>query len=208
MKSTVEANLWEAVGVKSVSELPDFPFPSHKAFIDAVCKGEATIGIEYQAARDLAHVTKSPTASYVLLALSWVPFLLMLASIIVAVQTERWAILVGIPTALIGMAVASPYNPLRYIALLGAIASMAYCLMAATVLTAGTWAAFTFALSLLVVKFINLTAWKWAHKSILRSEALTAYLWKTANLHINSKEFGMKSAALSQHQKGYGPGSE
>lgn len=112
----------------------------------------------------------------------------------------------GIPTALIGMALASPYNPLRHVALLGSLASVAYCVIAATVLTSGTWSAFAFGLSFLAVRFLNRTAWNWANNASLGSEALTAYLWKTANLHIKGKEFGMKSTAFSHHQKGPGPG--
>lgn len=190
MSPSVEDSLWESAGVRSVSELPDFPFPSHKDFVAAARSGDASIGIEYRAARDLAHVTKSPAASYVLLALGWIPLLFIPASIVVAVVTGRWATLVGIPTALIGMALASPHNPLRHVALLSSLASVAYCLIAATVLTAGTWAAFAFGLSFLVVRLLNWTAWNWAHKAILGSEALTAYLWKTANLHIKSGRLG------------------
>lgn len=206
MSTPVEDSLWESAGVRSVSELPDFPFLSHNDFVTAVRNGDASVGIEYPAARDLAHVTKSPAASYALLALSWIPFLFIPASIVVAMVSGLWATLVGIPTALIGMALASPYNPLRHVALFGSLAAVTYCLIAATVLTAGTWSAFAFGLSFLTVRFLNRTAWNWAHKAILGSEALTAYLWKTRNLHIKGKEFGMKAAALSQHKKGPGPG--
>jgi hypothetical protein len=202
MSPSVEDGLWQSAGVRSVSELGDFPFPSHKDFVAAVRNGDACVGIEYRAARDLAYVTKSPTASYALLALSWIPFLFIPASIIVAVVTGRWATLVGVPTALIGMALASPHNPLRHVALLGSLASLAYCLIAATVLTPGTWLAFAFGLSLLAVRFLNRTAWNWAHKAVLVSEALTAYLWKTANLHLTGKEFGIKSPALRHHEEG------
>lgn len=207
MSPSVEDSLWESAGVRSVSELPDFPFPSHQAFVAAVRNGDASVGIEYPAARGLAHATKSPAASHVLFALGWIPFLFIPASIVVAVITGRWATLAGIPTALIGMALASPYNPLRHVALLGSLASVAYCLIATTVLTSGTWSAFAFGLSFLAVRFLNQTAWNWAHEAILGSEALTAYLWKTVNLHIKSKEFGMKSAALGQHQRGPGGGA-
>lgn len=206
MTPSVEDSLWESAGVRSVSELPDFPFPNHKDFVAAVRNGDASVGIEYSAARDLAHLTKSPAASYALHALSWIPFLFIPTSIVIAIVTGRWATLVGIFTALIGMALASPYNPLRYVALFGSLALMTYCLIAATVLTTGTWLAFAFSLSFLAVRFLNRTAWNWAHKAILGSEALTAYLWKTTNLHIKCKEFSAKSVALSQHQKGPGPG--
>ena len=187
MNPLVEDSLWKSAGVSSVSELPDFPFPNHRDFVAAVRSGDASVGIEYRAARDLAHVTKSPTALYALLALSWIPFLFIPASIVVATVTGHWATLVGIPTALIGMALASPHNPLRHAAFLGALASLSYCLIAATVLTAGTWSVFAFGLSVMAVRFLNGTAWNWAHKAILGSEALTAYLWKTTNLHIKKQ---------------------
>lgn len=206
MSPSVEDGLWQSAGVRSISELGDFPFPSHREFVAAIRNGDASIGIEYGAARELAHVTKSRTSSYALLALSWIPFLFIPASIIVAVITGRWATLVGIPIALIGMTLASPYNPLRHVALLCSLASLAYCLIAATVLTPGTWLAFAFGLSFMAVRLLNQTAWNWAHKAVLVSEALTAYLWKTANLHIKGKEFGMKSAALRQHEQGRGSG--
>jgi hypothetical protein len=208
MNRSVEDSLWKSAGVRSVSEVPDFPFPSHKDFVAAVLNGDAFVGIEYSAARDLAHVTKSPAASFALLALSWIPFLFIPASIVVAVVTGCWATLVGIPIALIGMALASPYNPLRHLALLASLGSVAYCLIAATVLTAGTWPAFAYGLSFLAVRFLNRTAWNWASKAILGSEALTVYLWKTGNLHIKGKDFGMRSAAPRQHQEEPGPGGK
>jgi len=196
MHPALEDRLWESAGVRSVSELPQFPFRSYKAFVAAVRNGDAAIGIEYGAARELAHVTKSPAASYALLALSFVPLLFVPASVILAVVTGRWTTLLGIPTALIAMFLSSPYNPLRHIALLGSLASAAYCLIAGTVFTAGTWSLFGFGLSFFAMRFLNRIAWNWASEAVLVSEALTAHLWKTANLHIKGKEFGMRSLAV------------
>lgn len=199
MNSSAEDSLWNLAGVRTVSELPDFPFPSHEAFVASIRNGDASIGIEYGAARDLTHITKSPVASIALLSLSWVPPLFMLASIVVAIVTGSWAILVGIPTAIIGMFFASPYHRRQGIAFLFSQVSLAYCLISATVLTAGTWSAFAFGLSFLSHRFLNRTAWSWAHKATLDSEALTAYLWKTANLHVKGKEFGMKSTGHERY---------
>jgi hypothetical protein len=200
MSPSVEDNLWKSAGVRSVSELPDFPFPSHKDFIAAVRNGAASVGIEYPAARDLAHVTKSRAAQYALFALGGIPILFIPASIVVAIVTGRWATLIGIPTALIGMALASPYNPLHHVLYLASIAAVAYCLIAATVLTAVTWSAFAFGLSFLAVRFVNRTAWSWAKKAILGSEALTAYLWKTKNLHIKGKAVDPGSTVVGAHR--------
>ena len=202
MNSSVEDDLYESVGVKSVSELPDFPFASYEDFISSIHKGDVSIGIDYTAARNLSHITKSAASSNALLALSWIPFLFIPASIAVAFATKHWFTLLGILTAPIGMALASPHNPLKRLLSFLGIVSVGYCLISATVLTSSAWLAFSFGLSLLTTNLLNRTAWNWAYRAILGSEALTAYLWKSANLHIMGKEFGMKTGRLGpSHNK-------
>jgi hypothetical protein len=195
MTNALEDKLWESAGARSVAELPEFPFRSYQDFKTAVESGEATIGIEYAAARDLAHVTKSRSASYLLLALTWLPFLLAFASIILAIVTRQWLILAGSVTALLGMVLASPHNPMRRPAFWASLLALGYNVFVRTVLSPGAWSGFAFAVSFLAVSFVNRTAWNWAHAAVLRSEALTAYLWKAAQLHIRSDKFGMKSLA-------------
>ena len=197
MDSSQDASFWEAAGVKSLSNLQDFPFENHSDLVNAVKKGEASIGIEYAAARDLAAVTKSPRGYYIILALSWVPFLFAPASIAVAIMTARWSVLVGIVLALLGQFLASPHNPIHVIAYIGSLIALSYCLFMGTILSPGTWSAFAFGISFLVTRFLNRTAWKWARNAVLSSEAFAAYLYKTANLHIKSNQFGLRSMALT-----------
>ena len=135
-------------------------------------------------------------------ALSWIPLLFVPASIVVAVTTGRWASLLGIPIVLVSTILASPYNPVHRIAHIVSLASLGYCLIAATVLTPSTWSAFAFALSFLAIRLLNRIAWKWAYSAVLGSEALTAHLFQTANLYIKVKPFGLKSAALNPRQEG------
>lgn len=184
MQTGLESNLWKTAGVQSLSELTDFPFPSHAEFVTAFRKGIVSVGIEYHAARTLANVTKSQSAAYVLLGLSWIPFLLVPTSISVALLTHTWLLLLGIPASLVGMMMASPYSPLHGGAFLGSLASLGYCLVSGTVLTMSTWLAFTFSIAYFTVRIMNRTAWNWALRALLDSEALTAFLWKNSYLHV------------------------
>ncbi len=206
MSNVSEDKLWELAGARSVGELPEFPFRSYRDFKTAVESGEAHIGIEYAAARDLAHVTKSPGASYLLLVLTWLPFLLAFASIVLAVVIRQWLLLAGSLTALLGMVLASPHNPLRWPAFWISLFALGYCVFVRTLLSPGAWLGFAFAVSFLVVSLVNRAAWNWAHAAVLRSEVITAYLWKAGQLHIRGDEFGMKSLALHRgttpHSKG------
>ncbi len=68
----VEDRLWSRAGVRRIVDVCGFPFPSHDALREAVLKGEAQLGIEYAAARDLVRVTKSPAADALILAMTWV----------------------------------------------------------------------------------------------------------------------------------------
>ncbi len=196
MNTEIVESLWHSAGVKSFSELSDFPFPCHADFVSAVQDGSAQIGIDYQAARELAAVTRSPLGEYILLAISWIPFLLLPASIAVAVATGSLLALLGVPLALIGFIIASPYAPLHGVAFLASLLMVGYCVIAGSVLTPSSWLAFTFAISFLTVRIINQIAWKWAHQAVLQSGALTAYLWNGRKLHVKGKSFGTISKAL------------
>lgn len=192
MDSSTENRLWEQTGVSASSEIEDFPFGGHRELVSAVSSGIASIGIDYTAARSLAPITSTSSKHIGLLALSWVPYL---ATIIVSIATREWGILVGLPTALLGTFLASPYNPLRHIILTSAIAAISYCIYVGTVLTTFAWSAFAFASAVITVRIVNRVAWTWAHRTVVESEAFAAYLWQAGKLYVKARDSRINSAA-------------
>jgi hypothetical protein len=132
----VEEQLWARAGVSRIVDIRGFPFPSYDAFRAAVTKGDAHLGIEYAAARDLARVTKSPAAALLILGLSWVTPLLALASVILPFSTGNWWALGGAPSAFIGQVLANPYNPAKSLIGLAVAGAIRHVAFARTILQA------------------------------------------------------------------------
>jgi hypothetical protein len=180
----VEEQLWSRAGVRRIVDIPGFPFPSHDALREAVRKGEAQLGIEYAAARDLVRVTKSPAAGALILAMTWVTPLLALASLVLPFITGNWWALGGAPSSFLGQFLANPYNPAKPLTKVILAATLLHLIVAQSVLQGASWISLCFAASVVNLWVLNHLAWKWAHAGLLQSEALAALLFKTRNLHI------------------------
>jgi len=193
-----EKQLWARAGVSRIVDIRGFPFPSHDAFKAAVTKGDAQLGIEYAAARDLVRVTKSPAAAVLVLGLSWVTPLLALASLVLPFATGNWWALGGAPSSFLGQLLANPYNPakpLTKVILAGALLHLA---VNRSILHGATWISFCFAVSAITLWVLNRLAWTWAHAAAFHSEALAALLFKTRNLHIRDRQGNIHDAEPSR----------
>lgn len=198
MERSMEERLLSAAQVSSVSDIPAYPFVSHEELRSAINAGQAKLGIEPGPARELAHLTNPNTGERALLIFSWVPFLLVAVSIVAAVATKTWPLLLGGITAFLGMGLASPYTLRigRIIALLGTFLVAYNLLSGIPVLSISSWLSISFVLAYLAVRALNQLAWSWMHDAILDSEAPTAYLFKTGGLHIKDTEGHMHSCEL------------
>ena len=176
--------IWDKLDVQSILEIPDFPFASHEAFVDAIRSEDAIIGIECSTARNIAHLTLSPIASIACVAIGNAPIIFALSSIFVAFITGQWATLVAIPAAVIGGFVAGPYLAFRYAFFIGALAAGLYYLIESTAFTTNTWSIFPFILTFLAFKFCDRITRGEAYKAVLNSEAMATYLWATKKLGI------------------------
>jgi hypothetical protein len=200
--TAIEQELWKAAEVRSVTEIPGFPFESHQALLKAIRTGQATLGVEPAAARGLTHITASAVRTYFLQALMWTPFLLAIGSVVLPFTHGNWLAAAGLVTAPVGMLLSSPYNPLKRFIYAFSVAALVYSLFAGSVFGGLRWAMFCFAASYLVIRGVNALARDWAVSAVLSSEAVTAYLYKAGNLFIQDSNGVMHSPRFSQPRAG------
>jgi hypothetical protein len=179
-----EKKLWAAAKASRISDIPGFPLASHAALKAAIATGEAQLGIEYAAARDLVPISKSASASALILALTWVMPALAIGSIILAILTGNWWALFGVVSSFLGQTLANPYNPAKALGKILVAAALLHIIVAGSIVRGLTWASFSFAASAIALWTLNRLAWRWAHAAVLASEAVAAHLFRTRNLHI------------------------
>jgi hypothetical protein len=180
----VERKLWESANAKRIGDIPGFPLASHDELKAAVGAGQMQMGIEFTAARGLVSISKSPGASALILALTWVTPLLAVGSAVVAIVTGNWWALVGVVTSFLGQILANPYSPAQFLWKLLVAAAVIHLLNAEHITAGLAWASFVFAVSAITLRVLNRLAWRWAHQAVLGSEAFAAYLFRTRNLHL------------------------
>lgn len=194
---SVEEQLWARAGVSRIADIRGFPFSSYDAFKAAVRKGDAQLGIEYAAARDLVRVTKSPAAGLLVLGLSWVTPLLAFASLVLPFSTGNWWALGGAPSSFLGQFLANPYNPAKVVTKVILAGALLHLAVNRSILHGATWISFCFAMSAITLWVLNRLAWTWAHTAALHSEALAAVLFKSHNLHIRDRQGNIHNAEPS-----------
>lgn len=191
MNSALTQEFWEAAGRRRLADMAGFPFAGHSALRDAVASGQASLGIEFAAARDTAHFTRSYGAYYFILGLMWVPLLLSFLSVGRAIQVGRWGPLGGLITAIVGFVWAGAALAIRAIARANTIAIAVAAILTLSQGTPNTtlgWAAGCFILSSLAPRFASRIAWSWAHRAVLESEEYATWLFATRNLHIRDAQ--------------------
>lgn len=192
-----EKQLWARAGVSRIVDIRGFPYPNHDAFKAAVARGDAQLGIEYAAARDLVRTTKSPAAAVLVLGLSWVTPLLALASLVLPFASGNWWALGGAPSSFLGQFLANPYNPAKPLTKVMLAGALLHLAVNRSILHGAAWISFCFAISAITLWVWNRLAWTWAHAAALHSEALAALLFKTRNLHIRDRQGNIHDAEPS-----------
>jgi hypothetical protein len=86
----------------SVEEIPRFPYPSFSRFKTALEAGECYLGVDQASAYQHAGLVQRPPDRFFGLFLTWVPLLACLASLIAAIASSEYWLLLGIPVALVG----------------------------------------------------------------------------------------------------------
>ena len=198
MDKDTEEKLWKGAAVQTIEQLDGFPFPNYSAFQEAVKNGSGRIGIEFGPARELAHITKSETGNHIILLLMWIPWLLVIISMILPFVKGNWLLALGVVTAFLGQSLVNPFSPLRGLTIRMSLIAVGFIAYRGTLTTTSTWTMFCFALSCFAIWSMNKLAWNWAHVAIMRSEALAAYFYKTGNLHITDPSGEMHTMQLSK----------
>jgi hypothetical protein len=182
-----ERRFWQAAGVASVAELPGFPFATHGDFTAAVGSSRAAVGIDFSAARSVLGVIESRGMYVFVHLLTWVPIVLGLGSIALAIGRGSWLATLGLPAAAMAYVFASPYNPLQKIVLRFSVVGAAYVLLTGldgSAFWGIRWAILCFGASMFTLWYLNSLASECARIAVLKSEAFAAFLFKSGNLHI------------------------
>jgi|SRR5208282_2190345 len=109
--ATEEERLLNASHWRSVSAIPNLPFASFGEMLKAIADGRCYISVDQSTAFRFTNLTSTRSAQAFDGFLSWVPFVVALASVIAAIVSKDFWILIGIPAALIAFVVgASPIS--------------------------------------------------------------------------------------------------
>jgi len=180
----IEKELWTKAEASGITDIPGFPFPSYYALTEAVTTGDARMGIEYTAAKELVRISKSNSAGFLLPILFLVMPALAIGSVVVAFMTGNWWALGGVISSFLGQILANPYNPVKLLGKLLVAGALFHIFFAQSIIEGFAWVSFSFAVSAVALYTWNGLAGKWAMEAALASEAFAAYLFKTNNLHI------------------------
>jgi hypothetical protein len=189
-----ERKPWRAAGVHEIGGLPGFPFSSHAAFVEAVRNREVAVGVEYPAARDLLGITTSKVANLLMLGITWLPFLLALASVPLGLYQRDWLVLGGLFSSPLALILVSPYSPLSKVVFRFSAVACVSILLVGHFATGLHWVVFCFAVSILALTYLNSFAWRSAQSAALESEAFASYLFKSNNLFIRDSSDKIHSA--------------
>ncbi len=179
-----EHRLWKEAGVSSIADLPGFPFATHDEFAAAVRANKAAVGIDFTAARNMLVVVESRATLVFVQLLTWVPALLGLGSIPLAIARRDWLALLGVPAAAMAFIFASPYNPLHKIVLRFSVVAAGCLVFTGSAFAGFRWATICLGGSMFTLWYVNSIASECARTAVLSSEAFAAFLFKSRNLHI------------------------
>jgi hypothetical protein len=116
--ATEEERLLNASHWRSVSAIPNLPFASFGEMLKGIADGRCYISVDESTAFRFTNLTSTRAAQAFDRFLSWTPFLVALASVIAAIASKNFWMLIGIPAAVIAFVVgASPISLVRPILL-------------------------------------------------------------------------------------------
>jgi hypothetical protein len=112
MTITESDKLLSASRWRAVSEIPNFPFKSFGDMQHAVADGRCYLSVDSARAYRFADLFNGPGAQVLDGLLSWVPGLVAIASVIVAISHRNAWLLIGVPAALLGFVVGGSVHQL------------------------------------------------------------------------------------------------
>lgn len=168
----IEQRINELGENKKLDELQDFPFSSFQKVITSFKNGSLKLLADNSSVVwNIIAISKEKVIFSILTIL---PYLVIIANIVLALVSHNWFFLIGVPVSLLGLVFASPHNPLLLpVRIIGFIAIIISFFFLDTFWTC-------MFLSLWLVQLINIRQRNYFNKVILsralRSEILFCYL--------------------------------
>lgn len=138
----LEDELREKLSIEEVGSLEAFPFRTYSEFLEAIRVGSARLRTRYDShAFGVLATTAQTVIHYVLITF---PFIIGLASVVGALVTSRYILLLGLPLAVLGFLLSVPgvMRGIGGVALLISIAATVYSMYSGRATAACLWGSY------------------------------------------------------------------
>lgn len=98
---------------KRIEDIPELPAGNFAEVKQKASSGEFSVGIDFTTANELAAWMYGRRYATLFLFLTWVPYLAVLMSIVLAIAMKSSALLLGIPVIIVAELGSNPYIPFR-----------------------------------------------------------------------------------------------
>ncbi len=174
-----------------IEDIPDFPISTYEEVKQKVASKEFLLGIDYTTANHLGQwlYGKGYTAfSYIL---SCAPFLVAIASPILAIILRNWWLLAGMLLGFIGQLSSNPFNPWRgFLRLIAATVFLVFIWASSQArMTVALLSAF-FVFPFFINGFLYSMNQKKLYRVALDSEKIFIFLYQTGKLGLKHRESG------------------
>lgn len=97
----------------SVEKIPHFPMDSFTELQNAISNKTYDVGVDFTTANQLSSWIFGKVYTILYLILTWVPYIVVAASIVLSIVLNNYWLCIGIALAFFGMLVSNPYNPTK-----------------------------------------------------------------------------------------------
>lgn len=193
-----ETELRKHLRWQSVDQIPKFPFRSFDQTRREILNGKFGIAVDNTKANAISSYVRTRAGIFTSLFLSWVPWLCVLVSVVLAVVFGKWGFLWGMLFSVIALLLANPFGFLKpFRKPFGAIADiilLALTFFALRILFSDNTLSFGL-FSLFLVSYAANRAYyigneKAITRTALESEPLFIYLYQDANLGLRDNNTG------------------
>jgi hypothetical protein len=97
----------------NVENIPNFPMDSFTELQNAISNKTYSVGVDFTTANQLSSWIFGKVYTVLYFILTWVPYIVIAASIVLAIALNNYWMIIGIALAFFGMLFSNPYNPAK-----------------------------------------------------------------------------------------------
>ena len=178
-----ERELLRVLEWKKLSEVPNCPVASFSDLLNGVNAGSFFVSVDYVAANTFALTSSSPFFSLASVLISWVPYLVAVASLPTAYLVGDLWVVAGVPLSLIAMFISTPVNPARRVAsIIGVLSVVGLLWFGYHYAMTPTILCLSYAVSFSAIRFLYFLNSRRLTRAALDSEPIL--LWLLENRHL------------------------